>query len=200
MDPILPLGVLSGCLSAYAGVESSWVKRNSTDGTEHSFDPISPSLQPMKMKYLSNLFKDVEEFLNRMQPLNQWKQDGLTWWDEQFHVLHLDEEASAKKKSIHENEMFSSTERSSSDSLLDQFDALQSCSSVPGLEFQLKLPQDFKPLKSKFCGDSFQMYSSSKVRNPFMSPALADDELMKNLPHVDIVVSLKIVLCYMVGN
>ena len=189
MDPILPLGVLSGCLSAYAGMKTSWVKRDAGDvSCIYDPPPTPPSMQPMRMKYLSNLRKDFEETILRMQALAQWKPETGTWWDEQFHILHLDEENRNKIQEESHNFSCSDDNILSPTSLKEQFENLSHTSS-PGLEFQIKLPHNFQPLKSKFCGDNFQMPSSSTVKNPFMSPGLASDDMMMRLPHVDIVVS-----------
>ena len=185
MDPILPLGIMSGCLSAYVGVKESWVKRENKN-THNEPDPVLPSLQPLRIKYLSNLKKDLEDSLKRIQLSSSWPRVEPTWWDEQFHV-QIDEESNGtvRRRSITEVHSYHASDAAVLDS---QFGALHT--STPCTDFQIKLPHNFKPLKSKFCGDSFRMRLPPVAKNAFMSPALAKDDLMKNLPHVDIVVSI----------
>ena len=199
MDPLLPLGVLSGCLSAYSGVKTVKVKRGSLDALSSIERPVSPSQQPVKIKYLSNLFKDVEEGITRIRSgsnipsASTWWDTEIsgsnipsasTWWDTEICHHHPDSTEMIEIRPVKEKASTSqdvTIQESNSTSPEDSQEA--------SMEFKVKLPQGFKPLRSKFCGDNFQMHQSPLVKNAFMSPALADDELVQYLPHVDIVVS-----------
>lgn len=194
MDPLLPLGVLSGCLSAYAGIETTWVKRQ-TDEDQPTLDqsrPICPSLQPMRMKYLSNLRKDFEENIVRLGTEEHWRPDESTWWDEQFHLISL---ASAEKGEMIDSKHMVPVHGHNNDLSIvkAKFNDLKKGLNNPNTSFKIKLPDDFEPLKSKFFGDNFHIGSFPQSNNPFMSPVFADDQLMSKLPHVDIVVSGKII-------
>jgi len=186
MDPLLPLGVLSGCLSAYSGVKSVKVKRESVDELSSPVSrPLSPSQQPVKIKYLSNLMKDVEEGITRFRSATTLLPS--TWWDDEFKPHHSNSSTEIVEKLPRTEEKASTSNQLTLDDngTYSSPEVFRSAS----MDFKVKLPQDFKPLKSKFCGDNFQMHSSSVVTNAFLSPALAEDELLKYLPHVDIVVS-----------
>ena len=174
MDPLLPLGLLSGCVRSYSGVEKNCIQHPRTDEDRVIEAPVSPSRQPVRIKYISNLMKDVEEGFTRMRSNHLLTHQ--TWWDKEFNYQHA-------LKVVQKEDNYSTSSEASSHSQSQLPD------SDPYLNFKVKLPHDFQPLKSKFCGGNFQTDSSPATKDPFMSPALASDELMKNLPHVDIVVS-----------
>lgn len=56
-----------------------------------------------------------------------------------------------------------------------------------GLEFPREFPQDFEPLRSEQLAE-MSLQSSPVVKDPFCSPLLAPDNMLKGLPPVHIVV------------
>ena len=189
MDPLLPLGVLSGCLSAYSGVEAVKVKRESANEVQSPVSrPLSPSQQPVKIKYLSNLIKDVNEGFTRIRSgSTQSNSLSSARWDEDFKPEHSHTSSLPNEKYVEMKEMPSASQQKTSE--VGSFSSSPEDSYEPSMDFKVTLPHNFEPLRSKFCGDNFQMQASSVVKNAFMSPANAEDELLLNLPHVEIVVS-----------
>ena len=162
MDPLLPLGLLSGCLAAYPGTKTEKIKRT-TPGCDDSNNnkPTAPSEQPVSFQYFSNLVKDVGDGFNRMRDSTKQRK-AETNEKPLDNFVHLDVgDANGNKPEERESDV----------------------------KFKLTLPHNFQPLKSKFCGDNFRMHRTPIVKNPFLSPALASDDLIKTLPHVDIIVS-----------
>ena len=192
MDPLLPLGVLSGCLSAYAGVETTWVKRKLDDDvfSTNRSEPTCPSLQPMRMKYLSNLRKDFEESIKRLGSEEHWTPGGSTWWDEQFHQLNLFAAENGDQANSKSHKEATSPDRVSDlSSVRALFEESKSKLNGPDTNFKIKFLSDFEPLKSKFLGDNFHIGGFHRTKNVFMSPVFASNEMMIKLPHIDIVVS-----------
>ena len=177
MDPLLPLGVLSGCLSAYSGAKTERIKRSNASLNDYQ----SPLDQPVEIKYLTNLFKDVEaSFTRNCLSASGSGQNVSSWWNSDLvSSFYLTASSTTPCK-----------EESPSASREEKLDNSKASRNKSSCEFKMKLPCGFQPLRSKFCGDSFYMHPSSLAKSPFMSPALADDALMASLPHVDIVVSV----------
>ena len=175
MDPLLPLGLLSGCLGAYSGVKTEKIKRECDPNGNCSYKPIIPAQQPVQLRFFSNLVRDVSENWKRLSVGSSRNlKSNSSYSDETFTHLTSNELPADDVKT----EGVSSLAASQPDN-----------SKEPSTGFKLQLPNNFQPLKSKFYGDSFQMHRSSVVKNAFLSPALAEDELLMNLPHVDVVVS-----------
>lgn len=61
-------------------------------------------------------------------------------------------------------------------------------SSPPNSGGHIGYPEDFEPLRSE-CLSSVELTSCPIIRNPFVSPLLAPDNLLRGLPPVHIVVS-----------
>lgn len=53
--------------------------------------------------------------------------------------------------------------------------------------FKVKLANNFMPLKSKYFGERTKVHHTALVKNPYISPGLASDEMLSTLPYVDIV-------------
>ena len=175
MDPLLPLGVLSACLDAYSGSDVETVKRCSFDSTSVSESKLDPTVKPVKIKYLSNLFKDVHHGFTRMSESLNSRPSSPPEDDSSFVSKESDKETTS-------NPIVSSSK--STENVKKEQDKDKES------QFQIKLPANFEPLRSKFCCESFRIRrSSSLATNSYLSPALADDEMMMNLPHVDIMVS-----------
>uniref|UniRef100_A0A8C9T450 Hormone-sensitive lipase n=1 Tax=Scleropages formosus TaxID=113540 RepID=A0A8C9T450_SCLFO len=126
MDPLLPLSVLSRCLSAYAG--------------EGIF------FNPQGLSTLSMVRRDTALLLR------DFKQGASNW----FHSL-LDSNRSVA---------------------LPADNSEMSCSR--------EFPEGFEPLRSEQLAE-MRMQSSPIVRNPYMSPLLAPDSMLRGLPPVHIV-------------
>ncbi|GCC40112.1 hypothetical protein chiPu_0024424 [Chiloscyllium punctatum] len=61
--------------------------------------------------------------------------------------------------------------------------------SQPGAQ-RTQFPEGFEPLRSQAAAASIKLQSSAIVRNPFMSPLLATDDMLQGLPPVHLVVSV----------
>ena len=171
MDPLLPLGLLAGCLGAYSGVTTEKVKREApiSPANGDSSKPTVPSKQSVNIRYFSNLVRDVGDGFNRLRTSSSFNQSKPTrsQSDEMFSRV-TDDKIDGSDASNENGHPFHSAE--------------------PFAGFKVKLPHNFQPLKSKFFGDHFRMRRSAVVKNAFLSPALASDEMLSRLPHVDIVV------------
>lgn len=60
-----------------------------------------------------------------------------------------------------------------------------------GLGVNAAFPEGFHPRRSSQGATQMPLYSSPIVKNPFMSPLLAPDSMLKSLPPVHIVVSAR---------
>uniref|UniRef100_A0A8C9TQP8 Hormone-sensitive lipase n=1 Tax=Scleropages formosus TaxID=113540 RepID=A0A8C9TQP8_SCLFO len=135
MDPLLPLSVLSRCLSAYAG--------------EGIF------FNPQGLSTLSMVRRDTALLLR------DFKQGASNW----FHSL-LD------------SNRVSQCASGSQSVALPADNSEMSCSR--------EFPEGFEPLRSEQLAE-MRMQSSPIVRNPYMSPLLAPDSMLRGLPPVHIV-------------
>ena len=166
MDPLLPMGLLSGCLGAYSGMKTEKIKREAPVSPDGDNKPIAPSEQPVKLRFFSNFVRDLSEGFNRLRTSSSFNQGTTTSQsDEGFSRVSDDEKNGNDVNGIHHS-----------------FESF--------IEFKVKLPHNFQPLKSKFYGDHVRMRHSAVVKNAFLSPALASDDLLNRLPHVDIVVGI----------
>ncbi|XP_060708715.1 hormone-sensitive lipase isoform X2 [Hemiscyllium ocellatum] len=210
IDPLLPLSVLSKCLSAYAGTEAA----SSSSRNTHKTDS------------LSLVRNDVAALLLRDMRL------GASAWLNSF----IDSSKSSRKpetvrKSCSEAALTvtssSTTTSSSSSTDLEQgFVMSRTCqelgessspapepparggprasfyqdggeeeeeeeeeearSQPPGLQ-RTQFPGGFQPLRSQAAAATIKLQSSAIVRNPFMSPLLATDDMLQGLPPVHLV-------------
>ncbi|XP_042295971.1 hormone-sensitive lipase isoform X2 [Sceloporus undulatus] len=197
LDPLLPLSVLVKCLSAYAGMEP-----------EPPEDPTVEKLGPINMMYrdtallfrnlrlsASSLFGSVVE--------NVGKVNGSGGGTESM------------RKSISEVGLKSKLHGSFNESRKSQTCQDLSCSSdappdpahdpvqkhQPGFFLNdgqqetatssthngLTFPDGFQPIRSAQPATSLPLELSPIVRNPFMSPLLAPDAMLRGLPPVHIV-------------
>ncbi|XP_053124571.1 hormone-sensitive lipase isoform X2 [Hemicordylus capensis] len=198
LDPLLPLSVLSKCLGAYAGVEP-----------DHLESPTLEKLSPMNIvrRDTALLFRDLRlgasswfsSFLE-----NTGKSNGASG------------AAEAVRKSISEAALNSTSLSSCLDSRKSQTCQNLSCatdtplgpghSHTPASEHQasfflddaeeatpsshdhtLTFPDGFQPLRSDQPATSLSLDLSPIMKNPFMSPLLAPDSMLKGLPPVHIV-------------
>ncbi|XP_078482715.1 hormone-sensitive lipase [Ciona intestinalis] len=197
MDPLLPLGILSGCLGAYSGVKIEKIKRSESSQCPLSTPerPMSPSSKPVNVSLLSNFVKDVGAGFAKIANSASSSNVEKTWWDDEFEIINIEGKTSPKSGEQPnlidlDSEVEMLTMNNNSDTPNGpELTSSAPCSSAqsPSLDFHLKLPQNFQPLKSKFAGDSFKMHRSPLVKNAYISPALAPDELLKGLPYTDIV-------------
>uniref|UniRef100_A0A8C9WJ35 Hormone-sensitive lipase n=1 Tax=Scleropages formosus TaxID=113540 RepID=A0A8C9WJ35_SCLFO len=132
MDPLLPLSVLSRCLSAYAG--------------EGIF------FNPQGLSTLSMVRRDTALLLR------DFKQGASNW----FHSLLDSNRCASGSQSV----------------ALPADNSEMSCSR--------EFPEGFEPLRSEQLAE-MRMQSSPIVRNPYMSPLLAPDSMLRGLPPVHIV-------------
>ncbi|XP_042166073.1 lipase, hormone-sensitive a isoform X2 [Oncorhynchus tshawytscha] len=150
IDPLLPLGVLSKCLNAYAGVDSQAVQP--TEGTST----------------LSALGRDTALLISDLT-------HGASNWIQSFLPAEvLGSLSSSHQKSLDNEAHYRSTSPSSSSS---------NSSSGPR-----DYPEGFEPLRSERLA-VIQTPSCPIVKNPFVSPLLSPDDLLRGLPPVHLVAS-----------
>uniref|UniRef100_A0AAZ3NVE7 Hormone-sensitive lipase n=1 Tax=Oncorhynchus tshawytscha TaxID=74940 RepID=A0AAZ3NVE7_ONCTS len=198
-DPLLPLSVLSRCLSAYAGEEPQAEK------------------QVEKVSTLSMVRRDTALLLR------DFKQGASNW----IHSL-LDPNRAAATKSVSEASISSpysdppehpsdfSLRRESlktlaghannaiatlpdnvsfflSKEVVSMSDALSSVAIAPPegedgvvLEHPREFPLGFEPLRSERLAE-MKLATSPVIRNPYMSPLLAPDSMLRGLPPIHLV-------------
>uniref|UniRef100_A0AAX7TPQ7 Hormone-sensitive lipase n=1 Tax=Astatotilapia calliptera TaxID=8154 RepID=A0AAX7TPQ7_ASTCA len=147
IDPLLPLGVLTKCINAYAGID---------------YQTVQPA---MGSSTLSTLSRDTAMLLSDLT-------QGASNWIQSF----LDPRRTSGR----------SLSRSSSQRQTETHMSNQA--SVPNSGAQLCYPQGFEPLRS----ESLAMVNPTScpvIKNPFVSPLLAPNSMLKGLPPVHIVAS-----------
>ncbi|KAL7981013.1 hypothetical protein Chor_005247 [Crotalus horridus] len=161
LDPLLPLSVLCKCLSAYA---------------EQPDDSALEKLDPMNMMRQNTalLFRDLRLGASALVGSLMDKTGKRN-------------RAGAVNGSSDVQRDTSSTTPDSEDQptffLSDQDQEAFSSSSAQGLVF----PDGFQPLRTSQPAASLPLELSPIVKNPFMSPLLAPDEMLKGLPPIHIV-------------
>ncbi|XP_067111586.1 lipase, hormone-sensitive a isoform X1 [Osmerus mordax] len=152
IDPLLPLGVLSKCLNAYAGNERQTVRASSG------------------VNSLSALGRDTALLFNDLkQGASSWLQSFL---DPNWTLGNPGTPSSSPRR----------TPQSSPRS------PCNSSSPAHSPAGPRDYPEGFEPLRS----EQLAMISTSNcpvVKNPFVSPLLAPDDLLRGLPPVHIVAS-----------
>uniref|UniRef100_A0A3Q1HK26 Hormone-sensitive lipase n=1 Tax=Anabas testudineus TaxID=64144 RepID=A0A3Q1HK26_ANATE len=149
IDPLLPLGVLTKCLNAYAGAESQTVQ---------------PTLGSNSLSALS---RDTAMLLSDLT-------QGASNWIQSF----LDPmRSSGGAQSLASSQM---TSQSSEHGRISPHTSTANCA--------VTYPQGFEPLRSE-CLALVRPTSSPIVRNPFVSPLLAPNNLLRGLPPVHVVAS-----------
>nr|XP_056703724.1 hormone-sensitive lipase [Euleptes europaea] len=200
LDPLLPLSVLCKCLSAYAGLDP-----------EQSEDPTLEKLSPMNMmrRDTSLLFRDLRlsasTFLSSLLE-NTGKADGTGGADASMRKS-VSEAALQSKLTPNSRESHKSQTCHNLSSIEDSSPLDESCppspSGHPPTGFFLNegkqedaaysnaygpaFPDGFEPLRSDQPAPRLHLELSPIFRNPFMSPLLAPDAMLKGLPPVHIV-------------
>ncbi|XP_034091874.1 lipase, hormone-sensitive a [Gymnodraco acuticeps] len=151
IDPLLPLGVLTKCINAYAGTDSQTVQ---------------PAVESSS---LSALGRDTAVLLGDLT-------QGASNWIQSF----LD-----PTRTTGGARSLSSSQRSYQS---DETGRTPSLTSTPHCGSDSDYPEGFKPLRSE-CLAFVNPTSCPIIRNPFVSPLLSPDELLRGLPPVHIVAS-----------
>ncbi|KAL3043414.1 hypothetical protein OYC64_003309 [Pagothenia borchgrevinki] len=151
IDPLLPLGVLTKCINAYAGTDSQMVQ---------------PAVESSS---LSALGRDTVVLLGDLT-------QGASNWIQSF----LD-----PTRTTGGARSLSSSQRSCQS---DETGRTPSLTSTPHCGSDSDYPEGFKPLRSE-CLAFVNPTSCPIIRNPFVSPLLSPDELLRGLPPVHIVAS-----------
>lgn len=148
IDPLLPLGVLTKCINAYAGID---------------YQTAQPAVGSST---LSTLGRDTAMLLSELT-------QGASNWIQSF----LD----PRRASGGTLSRLSSQRRSETCKTSTQ-------AAIPNCGAQIYYPQGFEPLRS----ESLAMVNPTScpvIRNPFVSPLLAPDSMLRGLPPVHIVAS-----------
>ncbi|XP_076987843.1 hormone-sensitive lipase isoform X3 [Tamandua tetradactyla] len=215
MDPLLPLSVLSKCVSAYAGAE-----------TEDLSDPDQKALGMMGLMQRDTalLFRDLRlgasSWLNSFlelsghksrktsvpvaepmrrsvseaalaQPEEQVGTESLKSLTLQDLSLKGSSEASEAAELSLSAETLGPSKPSDINFLLRPEDALEEDELVSPMDLShgagAAFPEGFLPRRSSQGPTRMPLYSSPIVKNPFMSPLLAPDSMLQSLPPVHIV-------------
>nr|XP_046273359.1 lipase, hormone-sensitive a [Scatophagus argus]XP_046273360.1 lipase, hormone-sensitive a [Scatophagus argus]XP_046273361.1 lipase, hormone-sensitive a [Scatophagus argus] len=146
IDPLLPLGVLTKCINAYAGVDCQTVQPAVGSGS------------------LSSLGRDTAVLLSDLT-------QGASNWIQSF----LDP-------------MRTSGGSRSLSPALGRFQSSERRRTSAHTSGQVDYPNGFEPLRSE-CPAFVRPTSCPVIRNPFVSPLLAPNNLLRGLPPVHIVAS-----------
>ncbi|XP_067874541.1 hormone-sensitive lipase isoform X2 [Heterodontus francisci] len=208
IDPLLPLSVLSKCLSAYAGTEPA----------------SSASSNLEKMDTLSTVRNDTALLLHDI------RLGASAWFNSLLDAGKTNSKPEAVRKSCSEaaltggstssssdldqnfvmsrtcQELGDSTPSSSSQSLADQEPNAQASTRPRAGFYQeekeeqeegnrageqeprtLQFPGGFQPLRSHAAAANIKLQTSAIVKNPFMSPLLAPDDMLRGLPPMHLV-------------
>ncbi|KAG9334634.1 hypothetical protein JZ751_007457 [Albula glossodonta] len=200
MDPLLPLSVLSRCLSAYAGTEPQAEKQVEKVSTLSMApfdlcDDFAPPPQPCLF-----LWKSVSEATlssphsdppvppeNSQFSLRRESLKSQTCQDLGSH-RHANTASSPlpSERTPDDVSFFLSTEdeRSVSGSTPPPVGGAEE--EAEEAEYPREFPEGFEPVRSEHLAE-MRVQSSPIVRNPYMSPLLAPDSMLRGLPPVHIV-------------
>ncbi|XP_053718099.1 lipase, hormone-sensitive a isoform X1 [Synchiropus splendidus] len=148
IDPLLPLGVLTKCINAYAGTES---QRD---------QPV------LSTSTLRSMGRDTAMLLSDLT-------QGASNW---IHSFLDPTRASGAARPLSSTRRWTEASQNSS------------VTSAENEEDFVDYPEDFKPLRSE-CWASVNPTACPIIKNPFVSPLLAPNNLLKGLPPVHIVAS-----------
>ncbi|XP_059497309.1 hormone-sensitive lipase isoform X2 [Stegostoma tigrinum] len=242
IDPLLPLSVLSKCLSAYAGTEAASGSPRNMEKT----DTLSLIRNDAAALLLRDIRLGASAWLNSLMDSGKSSnKPGLQLWAclrrpltllvqllrlEKPNISHCPV-SEAVRKSCSEAALTSTSTNSSSDleptfvmsrtceepgdsspssstlSLSDHLPNSQvQAGSGPRAAFyqeeegaeeeeeggerrawRTQFPGGFQPLRSEAAAASIKLQTSAIVRNPFMSPLLATDDMLRGLPPVHLV-------------
>ncbi|XP_044028811.1 lipase, hormone-sensitive a [Siniperca chuatsi] len=151
IDPLLPLGVLTKCINAYAGADCQTVQ---------------PAVGSSS---LSTLGRDTAVLLSDLtQGASNWIQSFLDPMRTSGGVRSL--------SSMQRRSQINDTRRTSTHT------------STPNCGDHVDYPEGFEPLRAE-CLAFIRPTSCPIIRNPFVSPLLAPNNLLRGLPPVHIVAS-----------
>ncbi|XP_068780375.1 hormone-sensitive lipase isoform X1 [Struthio camelus] len=161
LDPLLPLGVLCKCLSAYAGTDEDGDEDG--DGT-----PAPEKLGPGRL-LLRDLRRGAAAWLGALRPRRP-PEPGRKSVSEAAQ-----EPPAARRKSRVGQEAAGGRG--------DGGDKDKGDEDGGGFEY----PDDFQPLRTTRPPANFALASAAVVKNPYMSPLLAPDAMLRGLPPVHLV-------------
>lgn len=143
---------------------------------------------PHQPSTLSRLFKSVGD---KFSEVLSFRADGnpKTYWDEEFDLVDIEDDEDIDQAILQDTETPVDISPDQSPNLKILLTDNNGNPGEPEAHFKIKLPHGFHPLKSKFFGERVIVHHTSLVKNPYISPALAPDDMLLTLPHVDIVVS-----------
>uniref|UniRef100_UPI00398F0088 hormone-sensitive lipase n=1 Tax=Pristiophorus japonicus TaxID=55135 RepID=UPI00398F0088 len=195
IDPLLPLSVLSKCLSAYAGTE-----------------PVtSASSNLEKVDTLSMVRNDTAVLLRDL------RQGASAWLNSLLETGKTSRTPEVVRKSCSEATLSGVSDVCSTTDLEHNFVMSRTCQELadvtpsssrtslvaqgpPGAQPRegeqepqagpTQYPQGFQPLRSNASPANIQLQTSAIVKNPYMSPLLAPDDMLRGLPPVHLVVSV----------
>ncbi|XP_074075467.1 hormone-sensitive lipase isoform X2 [Macrotis lagotis] len=217
MDPLLPLSVLSKCLSAYAGVEpevqedqeqqalgvmglvkrdtagllrdlrlgaSSWLNtflelggRRLTEGSPSATETMRRSVSEAALQESSGFPKDSPKSLT-LQDLNLVRSStspGLSSSEETLSSVPQEVTFFLPSLGSSEDEVMAEEE--------EEEDSQEKSQDDLGFTF----PEGFQPRRSSQGRATLTLQTSPIVKNPFMSPLLAQDSMLQSLPPIHIV-------------
>ncbi|XP_054855795.1 hormone-sensitive lipase isoform X2 [Eublepharis macularius] len=188
LDPLLPLSVLCKCLSAYAGMDPE----QSEDTTLEKLSPIN-----MMRRDTSLLFRDLR--LSASALLNSLLENTES-------MRKSVSEATLKSKTSNSRESRKSQTCQNLSCIADSCPLDGGCPPSPsghqtgfflnegkqddtasGIDHGLTFPDNFQPVRSDQPATCLHLELSPIFKNPFMSPLLAPDAMLKGLPPVHIV-------------
>uniref|UniRef100_UPI00398E3204 hormone-sensitive lipase-like n=1 Tax=Pristiophorus japonicus TaxID=55135 RepID=UPI00398E3204 len=192
IDPLLPLSVLSKCLSAYAGTE-----------------PVtSASSNLEKVDTLSMVRNDTAVLLRDL------RQGASAWLNSLLETGKTSRTPEVVRKSCSEATLSGVSDVCSTTDLEHNFVMSRTCQELadvtpsssrtslvaqgpPGAQPRegeqepqagpTQYPQGFQPLRSNASPANIQLQTSAIVKNPYMSPLLAPDDMLRGLPPVHLV-------------
>uniref|UniRef100_A0A8C1AE30 Hormone-sensitive lipase n=1 Tax=Cyprinus carpio carpio TaxID=630221 RepID=A0A8C1AE30_CYPCA len=191
MDPLLPLSVLARCLSAYAGHS---VFNHSNDEKVSTFSMVRRDTALLLRDFKQGASNWIHSLLDRGGADSVRKSVS----EASLTSPHTDPPVSGKASeySLEKGSLKSQTCQDLGTHTNSEVDpsVSESFSSVaippPGGEEDSEKPQEFpegfEPLRSEQLAE-MNMQSSPIARNPYMSPLLAPDSMLKGLPPIHIV-------------
>ncbi|XP_077975941.1 hormone-sensitive lipase-like isoform X1 [Styela clava] len=150
-----------------------------------------PEASSQQRPSITNFFKDMGRRFSTLLTPETKTEKADTFWDDEFDMVSIDNPADdlddSTEYTLGENSVTSASSTNNNGIFIRKGSTASTSGDLVEAHFKIKLANNFSPLKSRYFGERTKVHHTALVKNPYISPALAPDEMLRSLPYLDIV-------------